>query len=57
MNAFYESLMQRLSAIKSIANFTDREMEVLLNFKRVSKVELDVDGQNTKLGACCITRH
>ncbi len=45
MNAFYESLMQRLSAIKSIANFTDREMEVLLNFKRVSKVELEVDGQ------------
>ncbi|MDD5726498.1 MAG: Glu/Leu/Phe/Val dehydrogenase [Patescibacteria group bacterium] len=45
MNAFYESLMQRLGAIKSIANFTDREMEVLLNFKRISKVELDVDGQ------------
>jgi len=45
MNAFYESLMQRLGAIKSIANFTDNEMEVLLNFKRISKVELEVDGQ------------
>lgn len=43
-NAFYESLMQRLGAIKSIANFTDKEMEVLLNFKRISQVELDVDG-------------
>ncbi len=45
MNAFYESLMQRLGAIKLIANFTDREMEALLNFKRISKVELDIDGQ------------
>ena len=45
MNAFYESLMQRLDAIKGIANFTDKEMEVLLNFKRISKAELDVDGK------------
>jgi glutamate dehydrogenase len=45
MNAFYESLMQRLDAIKSIAGFTDREMEVLLKFKRIAKAELDVDGK------------
>ncbi|MFA6160572.1 MAG: Glu/Leu/Phe/Val dehydrogenase [Patescibacteria group bacterium] len=45
MNAFYDSLMQRLDAIKVVAGFSDKEMEVLLNFKRISQAELDVDGQ------------
>ncbi|MDD2785830.1 MAG: Glu/Leu/Phe/Val dehydrogenase dimerization domain-containing protein [Patescibacteria group bacterium] len=45
MNAFYDSLMQRLEAIKTVAGFSDKEMEVLLNFKRISQAELDVDGQ------------
>lgn len=45
MNAFYDSLMQRFDVIKSVAGFTEREMEILHKYKRISQFELDVDGQ------------
>ncbi|MFA6100049.1 MAG: Glu/Leu/Phe/Val dehydrogenase [Patescibacteria group bacterium] len=45
MNAFYESLMQRLETVKGIAGFSDQEMQAILNFKQISKAELEVDGQ------------
>ncbi len=45
MNAFYESLMQRLNTVKGIAGFSDQEMQSILNFQQVTKAELEVDGQ------------
>lgn len=44
MNAFYESLMQRLDNIKEVAGFSETEMQAILNFKQINRAELEVDG-------------
>jgi len=44
-NAFQQSILDRLNAIKGMGEFNEQEMAVFFNYAKITHHELDVDGQ------------